>query len=240
MTSSFPSSFSHNAWSRKARSGQRHSTFLLLNRALRCGRIQGFLVDTMATLEGVPRADRRKYLASNKPHPGLAQILVDRLRDAARFGICLMHAPRIGLDIPPELTGMYYVQSDNQTGQRQDRASIAIRAIEAKGVGKNELERIGRQILKRLNRTGHWRDALDQPSSNQENEKIADAVGEWADEDALAAHYGYSNDYFCTEDLGKSAIKVFGQSILDPAHRTWLTATYGIEFVTMVELAKRI
>jgi hypothetical protein len=77
--------------------------------------------------------------------------------------------------------------------------------------------------LKRLNRTGHWRDALDQPSSNQENEKIADAVGEWADEDALAAHYGYSNDYFCTEDLGKSAIKVFGQSILDPAHRTWLT-----------------
>jgi hypothetical protein len=218
----------------------RHSPFLLLNKALRCGRIQGFLVDTMATLEGVPRADRGKYLASDKPHPGLAPILVDRLRDAARLDVCLMHAPRIGLDIPRELAGMYYVQSENEAGQRQNRASPAIRAIEAKGVGKTELERIGRQILQRLNRTGHWRDALDQPASAQENEKIADAVGEWADEDALAAHYGYGNHYFCTEDLGKSATEAFGQSILDPARRAWLTATYGIQFVTMVELAAKI
>lgn len=226
--------FDSNTWQcvvrpDKVAKDPRHSTFLLLNRALRCGRIQGFLVDTMATLEGVRREDRGKYLASNKPHPGLVPILVDRLRDAARFGVCLMHAPRIGLDIPHELAGMYFVQSNDEAGQRQNRASSAIRAIEAKGVGKIELERIGRQILQRINRGGHWRLALDQPASVQENDKIADAVGEWADEDALAAHYGYGNDYFCTEDFGKSATKVF-----------WLTTTYGIQFVTMVELATKI
>jgi hypothetical protein len=78
---------------------------------------------------------------------------------------------------------------------------------------------------------------LDRPNNAAESEEIDDGVAEWADEDALAAHYGYNNDYFCSEDFGRAAIARFGRSILDQNNRTWLTTTLGIQFVTIRQLA---
>jgi hypothetical protein len=56
-----------------------------------------------------------------------------------------------------------------------------------------------------------------------------------ADGDAVAAHIAFGNDYFCTEDQGKSAR---GASIFDAANRAWLKATYAVKFVTMQELVE--
>lgn len=45
---------------------------------------------------------------------------------------------------------------------------------------------------------------------------------------------GYGLDYFCTGDERKSSGTA---SVFDIANRTWLTATYGTNFMTMSQLA---
>jgi hypothetical protein len=96
--------FDSNAWQPIVRPDKfprdlRQPQLLLLNRALRCGRIQGFLADVQATLEAIPKGQRGTYFASLTPHPGLKPILEDRLRDATTLNIRLLHTPRIGLKI---------------------------------------------------------------------------------------------------------------------------------------------
>ena len=64
------------------------------------------------------------------------------------------------------------------------------------------------------------------------------AIAEWADADSIAAHVGYGIDLFCSEDQGKSAGGI--SLILDAANRAWLTATYGVQFATLTELAAMV
>jgi hypothetical protein len=68
-------------------------------------------------------------------------------------------------------------------------------------------------------------------------DSIRSAINEWADGEAVAAHAGYGNDLFCTNDHAKNA----GQcSVFHSNHRAWLQSDYGVEFVTMLELAQRL
>jgi hypothetical protein len=120
--------------------------------------------------------------------------------------------------------------------ERQSPASNAIRGIEGRGFGKDAIERIGNDIAGRLGQNGLWHTFLDRAADSTQNELIADAVGEWADQDAIAAHIGYGLDYFCTADTGRSATHL-GASIFTQANRAWLTSTYGIRFITLDDLA---
>ena len=61
-------------------------------------------------------------------------------------------------------------------------------------------------------------------------------VREWADGDSIAAHYGFGIDLFCTADCGKNAR---GPSVLDSDNRKWLREEFGIQFVTLDEIAAR-
>ena len=63
------------------------------------------------------------------------------------------------------------------------------------------------------------------------------AVAEWADGDSIAAHIGYGLDCFCTGDEGNSS---GAASVFDAANRAWLSATYGVKFVTMKQLASML
>jgi hypothetical protein len=211
-----------------------------LNRAIRCGRIKGYLVDVLATIEAIPRGQRGQYFAGQTLHPGLARILVERLEDARALGFKLIHAPRIGLEIPPEIGSYYVSQSDSEANARQNRASVAIREIETIAIGKNQIEAIGQRIATRLGLFGPWHSFLDRPVDAAENNEIDDAIAEWADEDAVAAHYGYQHKCFCSEDYGKAAVKRFGQSIFDPTHRAWLNTRFGINFVSIEELDRLV
>jgi hypothetical protein len=78
-----------------------------------------------------------------------------------------------------------------------------------------------------------WYKSLEYALKGKERDEVADAVGDWADADSLAAHIGYGLDYFCTMDQGKS---VKGRSILDAEHRAWLAREYGVKIVSPVEL----
>jgi hypothetical protein len=67
--------------------------------------------------------------------------------------------------------------------------------------------------------------------------KVKEAIAEWADGDAVAAHYGYGMDLFCTRDYGKSKRD---PSVLDENNRAWLQNEYGVKFASLIELANML
>jgi hypothetical protein len=238
--------FDSNSWQPVVRPDKfpknpRQPEFIKVNAALKDGRVIGFICDTAATLEGIPRADRGKYFARPGGHPGLAAILRDRLEDAQKLGIRLVHAPRIGLAVPEGIDDLYFVEANvDDMAQRHARSSDAIRGIEGRGIGKDQIEKIGKNIASRLGLSGPWNKFLDRAADSKENELIADAIGEWADEDAIAAHIAYGHDFFCTDDFGKSASKTLGVSIFTPANRVWLTSRFSVQFLKLDELAAKL
>lgn len=256
--------FDSNAWQQVVRPDKfpkdsRNADFLLLQQAVRDGEIAGFIVETVATLEGVKRADRATYLAGARPavsvaeseengliklsfrvgpkanhHPGLAPVLEDRLREALALGFKLLKVPRIGQPSPEIILEKANFPSETspEMGERQERTFAVLREIEPRGVGKHQVEVMGNAISKRIGKAGPWWSNLDQATPT-EISQVAAAVGEWADGDSVAAHIGYRNELFCSEDMGVTA----GTSILNIDNRRWLENRYGVKFVTLVELA---
>jgi len=211
--------------------------YMKIGQAIRAKKIQPFVVDVTVSLEGIPRADRYRYFGGSLPHPGIAPVLKDRLADAAAMGFKVLRAPRIGLDIPAEVSALYPIETDEERALRQKQTSEFIRAVEGRGFGKDLIEQIGNDIGDRLSLRGAWHQFLRMSSIQAEQGLIADAIGEWADEDAVAAHIGYGNNIFCSNDFGKTASKKLGDSILSPANRSWLNNNLGVQFIKLDELA---
>ncbi|MFG1225658.1 hypothetical protein [Xanthobacter wiegelii] len=234
--------------------------FQKIHAAIGDGRIEARVSETLATLEGIQNAQRGLYFSAAKAdvsvseeelgngeiklsikveagslHLGLHEV-VERWRAAAvALGVRFMRAPRIGLARPSELQESDFVQDQGEEQSNRNNRFIALgRDLEGRGVGRAVLTAIGNGIHSRLGTTGTWFSALNQAADIHEERRIQRGVGEWADADTVAAHYAYENDYLCTEDEGNSAD---GASVFDPATRAWLTANYGIRFVTLTELA---
>lgn len=240
----------------------RQGDFVRIHEAVRAGKVEARFVETVASLEAIKKADRATYLASRRPameiaekssqgriqatvtigpdhsaHPGLAPVLEDRIGEALALGFRFMRLPRIGTQLPPValVCANYVQQSTAEAEARQERSFEALREIEARGVGKSQVEEIGNTINMRHGAAGPWFTNLDKGTPD-EFRQIAKGVAEWADADSVAAHIGYRCDYFCTEDAGKSA----GDSILDAKNRAWLESKYGLQFVTLSEFAAKI
>jgi hypothetical protein len=79
--------------------------------------------------------------------------------------------------------------------------------------------------------------ALNDAQDDQERREIENAVAEWADGDAIAAHVAYGIDVFCSDDRGQSA---GAPSIFDEANRAWLQQTYGLRILSVQELAAEL
>lgn len=232
--------------------------------ALKSGQTKGFLCETLATLEGILRAERGPYFSkshastdvseSDAPeggiairlnigpddsrHPGLHRDVQPWVGKALSLGFRFMYAPRIGIPRPPELLGDVFVQERDPTVQarRLSRFSDLLEEIEKRGLGIAIARTLGESINARLGRAGQpWYRSLDQTADVHERNRVIRAVGEWADGDTVAAHYAYEHDYLCSEDFGRSA---GGSSIFDRTGREWLTADYGIQFASISELAR--
>lgn len=259
--------FDSNAWQQIVRPDKyskdpRNSDFHSIQQAIVNGEVAGFIVETVATLEGIKRADRASYLAGARPalnvteseeggrikisfqiapkpshHPGLAPILDDRLREALVLGFRFLKVPRIGQPSPAiaQDKANFPSESSSEMSDRQNRTFAALREIEPRGVGKSQVEALGQAVLQRTGKTGPWWSNLDQATANEVSQ-IAGAVGEWADGDSIAAHLGYQNDFFCTEDQGISA----GNSILNSDNRLWLEQKHNVRFINLVGLANML
>jgi ribosomal protein L30 len=236
-----------------------------IHASLKDDRIRGYLSETIVTLEGVRNVQRGAYFASLKPkvtaaetespggwikveireqtdnslHPGLDPIVAKWIDTARSIGLRFLWAGRFGVPRPPELLPEHFATegTDEEQQDRRERFHEIAGVIEARNVGIAEIKAIGERIKARTESIEPWLAALNQAQDEQEHKEIQKAVREWADGDSIAAHIAYGNDLFCTGDEGKTAGSV---SIFDHDNREWLQASYGVQFISLSDLARRV
>lgn len=236
-----------------------YASFRKIYNALRGGEIEGRISETIFTLEGIARADRKNLLGSYKPkvavteevfpdgqihigfsigpcmatHPGNNPLLNSHLYAALTLGFKLMHCHRVAgfviLDIKPE----WYARTTIPTSEIANKFGEVVRRIEDAGAGIAWVKAIGTAHPKSKE---HWSKGLaDAPSS--EDQAIASAVAELADGDMVSAHVAYQNHYICTSDTAKAA---GANSVFSVTNRIWLEKDYGVKFISPVELEKLV
>ncbi len=236
-----------------------YTTFVQINSALRSGKIEGRLSETVFTLEGIARSDRKNLLGGYKPkinvaaeelsdgliriscsigpdhsaHPGNNSYLSSHLSDALSFGFKLMRCPRVAGIINPDIKDEWYIQSTKPLNEIANKFGEVSRRIEEASAGIANIKGIGSLYIIG---TQHWSQGLANAPMTQDK-AIASAVAEWADGDTISAHVAYGNQYVCTRDSAKAA----GQnSVFSPNNRVWLEKEYGIQFISPEGLAKLV
>ena len=111
--------------------------------------------------------------------------------------------------------------------ERLERTFEALLFIESLGAGKGKLDK---DILQNhgnilMERTTH--------DTSLSDKRFAKNIAEWVDGDAIAAHYGYGIDYFCTNDKASGA---GSSSIFSDINLKKMCEKYGIKVVSPNEL----
>jgi hypothetical protein len=174
--------------------------------------------------------------ASFEHFPTLHPKLSTPLKSALTLGFKLINVPRIGwmrLD-----DGLYKPQlsDERQLGELLDRTHFAAEAFERQGCGVAWVTALGEISLRdhpELTQRG-IRSPLLAFAHGNDQDAIPDAVAEWADGDALAAHYGHQHDVFCSLDRGSCA---GSRSILYNSRREWLRHQFGLQIRCPKEVA---
>ncbi len=229
-----------------------------INQAISDRQALGFLCESIFTLEAVRREGRQAFLANyqmssdmsvqdcgggtlklsfsfgpdDKNQPTNTPHLNKHLAGALDLGFRIMRVPRFAAPVNPDIKDEFFatpVDFDEYT----ELCSSVAREIEDRGCGIAALKSIG---CKYAPSDTKWIEGI-RNAPPFEEKPISKAVAEWADGDSLCAHFGLGNDYFCTNDQGKSAGTA---SVFSSDNRAWLSNEYGIKIVSPDELAEII
>jgi hypothetical protein len=219
--------------------------------ALRDGRVRGYLSDTIIKLEGIENKDRVPVLGSTRlvsqsratdenaitiglsmrqNRKPLNPITLKWIQAAQELSMRFMRSGSrwfSGAGHIPDVDGTFYEPEESITAliERMDKVNRVSEAIQARGLG------YAVAVCARGGADGERLQGLMRVGNQSEEAAVQRAVAEWADGDSIAAHIGYDNDLFCSNDKGRGT---GGKpSILDEQNRAWLTATYGVNFVTL-------
>lgn len=207
--------------------------------------IDPYFFEGIVTLETIQKKDRKKHIAKFKPtisiqindedpriyegtpSPELSDYLKEAIPKAIGMGFKFIRAPRVGghgIDTSAE-----YVAKDIKfpLSERLNRTSDMLLFIESLGAGKAKLDK---DILKNLG-NGLVEKTINDTSLT--DKKFAKNIAEWVDGDAIAAHYGYGIDYFCTNDIASGA---GSSSIFSDINMKIVCEKYGIKAVSPDEL----
>ncbi len=230
-------------------------------------KIQGFLSETIFTLEAVPSGYARVAFFAN--YDPLIKTTISRIEQDGSQTELLSGSSGGTTQMPqhgnnPYLSKYWNIAKSlgfklitcpriasvkDPTFTKADYAShssdwnevfgACSREIENHGCGKRCIESIGDQY-KQAGET--WfeglRHILANNSLTKEINKASEAIAEWADADSIAACVGYGIQYFCTEDQGRTAGST---SILHSSNRQWFNSqNYPLKIVTMDELIATI
>jgi hypothetical protein len=233
-----------------------HSEYLAMHEALKRGDVLGFISETTIVLEGIGRDDRASVFGTSTMQSRSEQVSNDtfeltlapaqparkpvhfkqaeRFVEAFKFGFRLLGAPRIGM---PRVEGDVYVsETDEALPGRLDRFVTVARAIEDRGLGHPRVLAIAKRWGARA--PGEpWYRVLGKAKDIHEEREVARAIAEWSDADSIAAHYGYGNDLFCTQDVAAGEASRGDPAVLDADNRQWLSSNYGIKFGSLSDLA---
>jgi hypothetical protein len=214
----------------------------------------------MVTLEGVRRKERQEVLGRTRPvsrsssigrhkinievgiehyRPPLDPVLLEKIEFIEAIGMRALRGPTrmCGFRAKDDQVRFFEpYESVLELAKCMDRVNELAAAIGERGIGYAIPVRLGLQLLgpDEAAKPTLWFEGLRRATGRK---RVARAISEWADADSVAAHYGYGIDLFCTEDRGRNAR---GASVLDETNRAWLSKEYGIQFVSLSELAERL
>jgi hypothetical protein len=240
-----------------------HASYQAVHAAVKAGYIRGFFSEAVVTLDAIGRKAKAEVLGaarfvSESTSTGPNQVtitlgprwkrvdvdprIVARIETALAMEMRALIGPRrfgdslvvrgFGEDFyEPHPAGAAFGTAANITNTLDA-------AIIARGLGRAQVIELAKSFSERDGAVGEWwPQGLERIRSTSERKKARLAINEWADGEALAAHAGYGNDLFCTEDGGGD---LGDRSILHPSHRAWLSQTHGVTIVTVAELAERV
>jgi len=168
-------------------------------------------------------------------HPGLDEIKSTALVKALALGFRFINVPRIGwLRLEDDLYKPMEID-EQELAARLAKTNKAVLAFEQKGLGSAHVWEKAKQAIQQNPDLKLYGQFL--AFAHGDSKKIPKAVAEWADGDALAAHYGHGHDVFCTLDNGRNAGT---KSVLHKDHRQWLKEEFGLNICTPTELAAHI
>lgn len=232
---------------------EQYDALVRIHDAICDGRIEAYISENIFTLENIPRKERKDKVGSMKakttiteknsetqtdisivvgPNPKDAVTLDDYVylrkptEAALAMGIRIVRLPRIAGLTNKDIEDKLYKVPDFEA--YYNKATEVAERIESKGAGFSQLEVLvknnpGRSISDKINNA---------PESDRN--KIASAVAEAVDGDAVATSIGLGCEYFCTRDEAKGA---GSKSVLSAANVSWLHADYGFEVKKPEEIA---
>lgn len=253
--------FDSNVWRKVAvpednTDDAQYDSLVKIHDAIEDGRIEAYISESIFTLENIPRKERKRKVGSMKgkmtssvkmegnkvsvsftlgPNPDDAVSLDDNeylkkpTEAALKMGFRIVRLPRIGgltnKDIDKQLFEVPSFETFNT------KATEVGEKIEAKGAGMFQLKELikdnpGGSIMEKIKN-----------ASDEDLNKIAKAIAEMVDGDAVATSIGLGCDYFCTRDEAKGA---GASSVLSAANLAWLHADYGFDVKKPEELAARL
>ncbi|WPG39210.1 hypothetical protein [Variovorax sp. EBFNA2] len=233
-----------------------YAALVKINAALKSGAIVGVLCETVFTLEGIARADRKNFLVAYRPkvkiteeelpdgtiklglslgpersaHPGNNSYLSSHLTDALAVGFKLMRCPRVAGVQNVDLKDEWFYPTSNEYANRFGEVG---RRLEGAGAGIAVIKAIGNKYAAP---NEPWFEGLARAPASEDG-PIAKAVAEWADADSVAAHVANGNALFCTND---AAVAAGVASTFAAPNRQWLEVDYGVKFVSPSELAAHL
>ncbi len=208
------------------------------------GTYQVFVAEATLTLDGLFNQGKIDLLALKDVQHAFRKSKWD---DYVGIGLSFLICPRIGLPRPKcqNSFGSYvaytltHKANEHTYSQkvRQDRYFEVLGYVEnCLGAGRQRLSELKDEIISsggdyRANEP--WFLNIVNNISSIGEKKVIKRFGDWADADAIAAHYAYGNDIFCTNDAAKRA---GSRSVMSAQNKSKLEAIYGIEFKSLNEL----
>jgi len=257
--------FDSNAW-RVVADPKKHQKDPLLpiyekiRSAVCANAIAPFLSETVFTLEGIWRKNRRFFFGNYeaemsfkqiaKPdgseqltfilgpnlsaHPGNDKVHQEYLDEALKIGFKIMMDLRIAMITNPDLRPEYFADyPGSDISAYVEKLSEVDRKMHMNRCGIWHIQSIGEAFAKPGE---NWLDGLDNADASLDG-PISKAIAEWADGDTIAAHIAFKNDFVLTNDQAKSggADSVFARKNLK-----WLRNDYGLELISQAELAAKL
>ena len=199
---------------------------------------RAYVAETSLTLDGLFKHGKVDLLARRDVGHAFNKRRWDEFVSA---GVTFLLCPRIALPRPTYTNeagdrDVYTAKfkSDEHTysqDDRLDRYSELARYIETNlAAGIEWLAEFEREIFQRggqFNQQDAWYTNVARNIDTIGEKRFGKRFADWADADAIAAHYAYGNDIFCTDDAAGGA---GSRSVLSAANRERLMREFGIEF----------
>lgn len=243
--------FDSNVWEIIVDEDKRNNSdqiYTKLYQLIKDGSITPYFFEGLVTMENIKKTDRKEHYSNynagflmsvdgeeitlnpGSGKPEISDYLKRVVPQALELGFRFTKIPRIGA---PKLniSERYWAPDEKYSMEvRQSRSFECARFLENLGAGKGKL----------MNELDAAEGGLVQRSKNDNSvteKKYSNAVGEWADGDALAANYGYGIDYFCTHDRASGA---GSSSIFHTTKLQQLEQKYSINVVSPKELLQEL